>query len=114
MNRMSRIATSLVLALIFALPAFPQGNENNAWQAIEDQRDARRKAELIEAFIKNYSSSGRRPDADFILLDFYAQNKDYQKILQMAEDYRQRPASADPSREGEILLVGDGRCRKSE
>lgn len=105
MNRIGRIATSLVLALIFALPAFPQGGENAAWQAIEDQRDFRRKAELIESFIKNYSSSGHRPDADFILLDFYAQNKDYQKILQMAEEYRQRPVSADPAVKGKYFYT---------
>jgi tetratricopeptide (TPR) repeat protein len=105
MNRMSKIATSLVLALVFALPAFPQGNENNAWQAIEDQRDARRKAELLEAFIKNYSSSGHRPDADFMLLDFYSQNKDFQKILQMAEEYRQRPVAPDPVSKGKYFFA---------
>lgn len=104
MNRLSKIATSLVLALIFALPAFPQGGENNAWQAIEDQRDLRRKADLLVDFIKNYSNSGRRPEADFILLDFYAQNKDHQKILQMAEEYRQRPVAAGPEAKGRYFL----------
>jgi len=105
MNRIAKIATSLVLALVFALPAFPQGGENNAWQAIEDQRDLRRKADLLVDFIKNYSSSGRRPDADFLLLDFYAQNKDYQKILLMAEDFRQRPVSADPVVKGKYFYT---------
>jgi tetratricopeptide (TPR) repeat protein len=104
MNRIGKVATCLVLALTFALPAFPQGGENNAWQAIEDQRDARRRAELLEGFIKNYASSGRRPDADFMLIDFYSQNKDFQKILQMAEDYRQRPVSADPAAKGKYFF----------
>lgn len=97
MNRMTKSALCLFVCLTFAMPVFAQGGENAAWQAIEDQRDLRRKAELLEKFIKDYAQSGRRPDADFQLIDFYSQNKDYQKILQSASDYQQRPPSADPA-----------------
>jgi tetratricopeptide (TPR) repeat protein len=104
MRRICKVAVSLALGLVFVTPAFPQGNENNDWQAIEDQRDARRKAELLDSFIKKYPTSGRRPDADFTLVDFYSENKDYQKILQMAEEFRQRPPSADPATKSKMFV----------
>jgi hypothetical protein len=85
----------LFVGLVFVAPVFAQSGENADWQAIDDQRDLRRKAELLDAFIKKYAQSGHRPDADFQLIDFYTQNKDYQKIMQLAADYQQRPPSGD-------------------
>ena len=98
-----QVGLCLILTLAFAMPAFAQGGENNAWQEIEDQRDARRKAELLEKFINDYSRSGRRPDADFQLLDFYLQNKDNAKIIAHAEKYRQSPPTADNSAKSKIF-----------
>ena len=102
-KRTHRIGLSLILGLALVIPTFAQSGENADWQAIEDQRDARRKAELLEKFINDYSRSGRRPDADFQLLDFYLQNKDNAKIIQHAEKYRQSPPSADPAAKGKIF-----------
>jgi len=94
---MTKSVLCLFVGLVFVAPVFAQSGENADWQAIDDQRDLRRKAELLDAFIKKYAQSGHRPDADFQLIDFYSQNKDFQKILQMASDYQQRPPSADPA-----------------
>lgn len=97
MRRMTKSALCLFVCVVSVFPAFAQSGENNAWQAIEDQRDLRRKAELIESFIKNYTSSGRRPDADIQLIGIWAEDKNqYQKIMQWASDYQSRPPSADP------------------
>jgi hypothetical protein len=90
-----RIGLCLALSLLVTIPAFAQSGENADWQAIEDQRDARRKAELLDAFIKKYTSSGHRPDADFMLVDFYLQNRDNAKIMQHAEGFRTNLPTAD-------------------
>lgn len=103
MRRMTKRALCLFVGLMFVVPVFAQGGENGAWQAIEDQRDLRRQSELLVDFIKNYPQSGHRPDADFKLIDFYTQNKDYQKILQMAADYQQRPPSGDAAAKTKIF-----------
>ena len=103
-TRFSKLAVSLVLGVAFAIPALPQGGENNDWTAIQDQRDGHRRMELLDAFIKKYPSSGRRPDADFMLIDLYSGNKDYQKIIQLSEDYRQRPPSGDPAAKTKIFF----------
>jgi hypothetical protein len=102
-KRTHQIGLSLILSLALVIPAFAQSGENNDWQAIVDQGDARRKAELLEKFINDYSRSGRRPDADFQLLDFYLQNKDNAKIIQHAEKYRQSPPSADNAAKAKVF-----------
>ena len=101
----SKLALSLVLGFALATPALPQGGENNDWTAIQDQRDGHRRMELLDAFIKKYPSSGRRPDADFMLIDLYQGNKDYQKIIQLAEDFRQRPPTGDPAAKAKIFVA---------
>ena len=104
MKRICSLGMILTLGLVFAMPAFAQGGENNEWQAIQDMKDLRRRAELLDAFIKKNPSSGRRPEADFMLIDFYSGNKDHQKIIMMAEDFRQRPPTSDPVAKGKIFL----------
>jgi tetratricopeptide (TPR) repeat protein len=95
MKRLAFVGICLSLGLSVAIPAFAQSGENAEWTAIEDMRDARRRAELLEKFIKDRPSSGRRPDADFMLVDFYLQNKDYAKIMQHAEGFRTNLPTAD-------------------
>jgi len=85
----------LLLCLVLAIPAFSQGGENNDWQAIQDQRDTRQQAALIESFINKYSSSPHRPDADKMLVSFWAANKDNAKIVNHADNFKQSLPSAD-------------------
>lgn len=89
------VGICLTLSLLVAVPVFAQSGENAEWQAIEDQRDARRRGELLEKFIRDRPSSGRRPDADFMLVDIYAGNKDFAKIMQHAEGFRTNLPTAD-------------------
>lgn len=98
-----QIGLSLILGLAFVAPAFAQCNENSDWQAIEDQKDKRQQAELLERFVDRCSRSGRRPDADFMLLDFYLQNRDNAKIIAHAEKYRQAPPTADTAAKAKIF-----------
>jgi tetratricopeptide (TPR) repeat protein len=92
----------MLVCLTLAVPAFSQGNENNAWQAIQDERDARRRAERLEEFIRNFQNSAHRPDADKMLVSFWVQNKDFQKILNHAEAFRQNLPSADAASKATI------------
>jgi tetratricopeptide (TPR) repeat protein len=90
----------LVLGLIFVLsvtvPAFSQGGENAAWQAIQDERDTRRRGERLESFIGSYRNSPYRPEADKMLVTIWADNKDYQKIILHADtNFRLQQTSAD-------------------
>jgi len=95
MSRLTGIGLSLILGLAFVVQAFAQGGENNDWQKIDDERDARRKAELIEKFVKDYPNSPHRPDADFTLVDYYQSNKDNGKIMLHADSFRLTVPSAD-------------------
>lgn len=95
MRRIVPIALCLLFCLVPAIPAFSQGGENNDWQAIQDQRDTRRQAELIEKFIKDYSNSPHRPDVDKILVSYWVSNKDNAKIVNFADGFKQSLPSAD-------------------
>jgi hypothetical protein len=82
---------------------FGQGGENNAWQAIQDERDARRRAERLEEFIRQYQNSSHRPDADKMLVSFWVSNKDFAKIVQHAEQFRLNLPSADAASKATIF-----------
>jgi len=89
MKRMSRIGLCLVIGLALALPAYAQQNaENNDWQKIQNEKDDKKKAELLDAFIKKFAQSTRRPAADFSLIELYQRSRDNVKILQHAEAFR--------------------------
>ena len=102
MKRTVHVGVCLFLVLAFTLPALAQSGENAEWQAIEDQRDARRKAELLDKFIKDRSSSAHRPDADLMLLDYYASNKDWAKIMAHADGFRQNLPTADAASKSKV------------
>src|SRR5262245_33132932 len=102
MSRLTGIGLSLILGLAFVVQAFAQGGENNDWQKIDDERDARRKAELIEKFVKDYPNSPHRPDADFTLVDYYQSNKDNGKIMLHADSFRLTVPSADSAAKSKI------------
>ena len=104
MKRTFHVGVCLAIGLALVVPAFAQGGENAEWQAIEDQRDARRRAELLDKFIKDRSSSGHRPDADFMLVEFYLQNKDYAKIMQHAEGFRTNLPTADSASKSRMFM----------
>lgn len=97
MRRIVPIALCALFCLVSALPAFSQGGENNDWQAIQDQRDTRRQAELIESFIRSYSNSPHRPDVDKMLVSYWVSNKDNAKIVNFADNFKQSLPSADPA-----------------
>jgi tetratricopeptide (TPR) repeat protein len=97
MKKLARIGFCLALCLVMTVPAFAQGGENAAWQAIEDQRDLRRQAELLESFVKSYANSAHRPEADFKLVQYYVSNNDHAKIMNHAEGFRTNLPSADAS-----------------
>src|SRR5438045_1247479 len=99
MRRIVPLALCALICLAAVVPAFSQGGENNEWQTIQDTRDARRQAELLDTFIKAHSNSPHRPDADKMLLSFWASNKDNAKILNHVDGFKQSLPSADnPSR----------------
>lgn len=50
---------------------------------------------MIESFIRNYSSSPHRPDADKMLVNFWVSNKDNAKIVNHADTFKQSLPSAD-------------------
>ncbi len=106
MKRIVSISLGLLLCVACALPAFSQGGENAAWQAIDDQRDTRRQAELIEKFISQYSNSPHRPDADKKLIEFWVSNKDNAKIVNHADNFKQSLPSADKESRAEIYTQG--------
>ena len=60
---LSRVALFLTLGLAIVSPALPQGSDAKDWQAVQDQKDQKKKADLLEAFIKKYPTSNRRPDS---------------------------------------------------
>jgi hypothetical protein len=103
MKRSIHIGLAALLCLTLAVPAFSQGGENNAWQAIQDERDARRRAERLEDFIRSYQNSSHRPDADKMLVNFWVQNKDFAKIVNHAEQFRLNLPSADAASKSAIF-----------
>lgn len=106
MKRIASLSLCLLLCLVCALPAFSQGGENNDWQAIQDQRDTRQQAALIERFIGQYANSPHRPDADKMLVTFWASNKDNAKIVNHADNFKVSLPSADNASKAEIYLQG--------
>lgn len=102
MRRRSRIGLFLALSLVVASPAFPQGNEAKDWQAIQEQKDQKKKTEMLEAYIKKYPTSTRRPGADADLVDQYAKTNDNSKVLSFAEAYKKQPPSPDTAAAAKI------------
>jgi tetratricopeptide (TPR) repeat protein len=99
---LSRIALYLTFVFAFALPALPQGNEAKDWQAVQDQKDQKKKADGMEAFIKKYPTSTRRPVADGDLVDLWLKNNDTAKIVPFAEEYKKAPPSPDAAAKAKI------------
>jgi len=106
MKRIVSVSLSLLFSLVFALPAFSQGGENNDWLAIQDQRDTRQQAGLIERFIGQYPSSPHRPDADKMLVSFWVSNKDNAKIVNHSDNFKQSLPTADPASKAIIYTQG--------
>ena len=104
MKRIVPLSLCLLLCLGSALPGFSQGGENNDWQAIQDQRDTRQQAGLLERFIGAYASSPHRPDADKMLVSYWVSNKDNAKIVNHADNFKQSLPSADAASKATIYL----------
>jgi hypothetical protein len=102
MRRQSRIVLFLALSLVIAAPAFSQGNDEKDWKSIQDQKDPKKKAEMLEAFIKKFPTSSHRPSADTDLVDTWAKNNDNAKILAFAEEYKKNPPSPDAAPKAKI------------
>lgn len=103
MKRLVPLSLSIVFCLVFAVDAFSQcNNENSLWQAIEDQKDARRRAEQIDSFIRSCSSSPHRPDADKMLVSYWLTNNDHKKIMDHADNFQQSLPSADAASKATI------------
>jgi tetratricopeptide (TPR) repeat protein len=61
---------------------------------------------LIDSFIKSYSNSPHRPDADRMLVSFWVSNKDNAKILNHADNFKQSLPSADNASKAFIYTQG--------
>src|SRR5262249_13609827 len=59
--------------------------------------------EMLEAFIKKFPTSTKRPGADSDLVDTWAKNNDNTKILAFAEEYKKNPPSPDPAAKAKIF-----------
>jgi len=101
-SRRSRFGLAFALCLALATPAFSQGNDAKDWEAIQGQKDKKKKAEMLDAFIKKFPTSSRRPGADADLVDLWAESNDSAKILSFAEAYKKQPASPDPAAKARI------------
>jgi|KBSSwiStaDraftv2_1062776.scaffolds.fasta_scaffold03646_12 hypothetical protein len=99
---LSRVALFLTLGLAIVSPALPQGSDAKDWQAVQDQKDQKKKADLLEAFIKKYPTSNRRPGADKDLVDIWAKSNENGKILSFAEEYKKAPPSPDAAVKSKI------------
>ena len=89
MRKMSQIGLCLVFGLVLVLPAYAQQNaENNDWQKIENEKEDKKKSDLLDAFIRKYDKSTHRPEADFMLVDLYLKSRENVKILQHAETFK--------------------------
>jgi hypothetical protein len=99
---LSRIALFLTLSLAIALPALSQGNDAKDWDSIQNQKDQKKKADQLEAFIKKYPTSSRRPVADTDLIDLWVKNNDTSKILTLADEYKKAPPSPDAAAKAKI------------
>src|SRR5688572_25744907 len=97
-----RIGLFLALCLVAATPVFAQGNDAKEWQAIQDQKDQKKKAEMLEAFIKKYPTSSRRPGADADLVEQWAKNNESAKIIAFADTYKKEPPSPDAAAKSKI------------
>ena len=106
MTRRSRIGLFLAFCLLLAAPAFSQANDSKDWQAIQDQKDPKKKAELLDAFIKKFPTSSRRPGADTELIDLWTKAGESGKILSFAEAYKKQPPSPDPAARAKIYSEG--------
>jgi len=95
-----------VFVLIFGLTsvAFGQGDEAKAWQAVQGERDARRRVERLESLLRTFPNSPHRPEADKMLIDHYVQTKDNAKIVQHAEAFRQTLPGADNGTKAAIYI----------
>ena len=94
-KRLVSLGLAAVMSLAIAVPAFAQGNENKDYQAIQDERDQRKIRDLLEAFLKNYPNSPHRPDFDIQLITLYYGNKDWAKMVQLADNFVQTQSTAD-------------------
>jgi hypothetical protein len=103
MKRMSKIGLCLVFGLALALPAYPQTNaETNDWQKVQNEKDEKKKADLLNAFIKKYDKSTHRPEADFNLVDLYLKSRENVKVLEHAEAFKSF-ANADNAAKSKIF-----------
>ena len=102
MTRRCRIGTFLAFCLLVAAPAFSQANDSKEWQEIQNQKDPKKKAELLDAFIKKFPTSTRRPAADTELIDLWTKAQESGKIVAFAEAYKKQPPSPDPVAKAKI------------
>jgi hypothetical protein len=83
--------------LAVAGSAFAQSGENKDWQAIQDERDARKLKSLIEDFVSanKYPNSVHRPELDIKLMGLYSDNKDLAQMIKHADYFALTQGSAD-------------------
>ena len=105
MKRISAVVIGVLLALTLSTPAFSQGGENNAWQAIQDDRNFQTKLQKMESFLSTYPNSAFRPDMDIQLMTMYVQNKDWGKMTVKAERFRLDVPTADPKSRAQFYVL---------
>jgi len=94
-KKLTSFGIAVVLALAMAAPLFAQGGENNDYQAIKDERDARKLISLMENFLSKYQNSGYRPEIDIKLMASYINNKDWQLAVRHADAFVISQGAAD-------------------
>jgi outer membrane protein assembly factor BamD (BamD/ComL family) len=96
-KRLISVGLAAILSLTIALPVFAQGNENKDYNSIQDERDQRKKRDMLEKFLKDYPNSQHRPQYDIDLITLYYGNKDWALIVKHADGFAQTQATADPA-----------------
>ena len=94
-KRLVSVGLAAVISLAIALPVFAQGNENKDYNSIQDERDQKKKRQMLEKFLKDYPNSQHRPQYDIDLITLYYGNKDWKLMVDHAESFGQTQANSD-------------------
>jgi len=96
-KKLISVGLAAMISLAIALPVFAQGNENKDYTAIQDERDQKKKRDMLEKFLKEYPNSQHRPQFDIDLITLYYGNKDWTLIIKQADSFAQAQPNADPA-----------------
>jgi len=105
LKRLVSLGLAAALSLAIALPAFAQGNENKDYLSIQDERDQRKGRDMRVKFIKDFPNSAHRPDMDLELMALYYSSKDWQLMIQHADNFGLTQPTADPEKKSNLYTL---------